>query len=39
VGTISAYMPNRQRGDALPGMLQAHDVTSLEETIKDDSPH
>jgi hypothetical protein len=33
VGTISAYMPNRQRGDALPGMLQAHDVTAFQETI------
>lgn len=34
VGTISAYIPNRQRGDALPGMLQAHDITTFQETIK-----
>jgi len=33
LGTISAYIPNRLRGDALPGIMQAHDVTSLQETI------
>jgi hypothetical protein len=34
LGTISAYMPNRLRGDALPGMLQAHDVTTFQATVR-----
>lgn len=34
LGTVSAYMPNRIRGDALPGMLRAQDVTTFHETIK-----
>ena len=33
LGTISAYKPNRQRGDTLPGLLQAHDVTALQTTV------
>ena len=34
IGTISAYMPNRVRGDVLPGMLRAQDVTLMHETLK-----
>jgi hypothetical protein len=34
IGTISSYMSNRQRGDTLPGMLIAHDLTAFHETIK-----
>lgn len=34
LGTVSAYMPNRIRGDALPGLLRSQDVTSFHETIK-----
>ena len=33
LGTISAYKPNRQRGDTLPGLLQAHDVAALQTTV------
>ena len=34
LGTISAYMPNRQYGDALPGLLQAHDVTAHQKIVR-----
>jgi len=34
IGTISAYIPNRNRGEALPGLLRARDVTSFHETIE-----
>ncbi len=34
IGTVSSYTPNRIRGDALPGMLRAQDVTLFHETIK-----
>lgn len=34
LGTVSAYMPNRIRGDALPGLLRSQDVTAFHETIK-----
>jgi len=33
LGTVSAYMPNRIRGDALPGLLRSQDVTAFHETI------
>ena len=33
LGTIPAYKPNRQRGDTLPGLLQAHDVAALQTTV------
>ena len=33
-GTISAYMPNRQLADTLPGILQAHDVTSFQQMVR-----
>jgi hypothetical protein len=33
IGTVSAYMPNRIRGDALPGLLRAQDVTSFQVAI------
>jgi len=33
LGTVSAYMPNRIRGDALPGLLRVQDVTTFHETI------
>lgn len=34
IGSVSAYISNRQRGDALPGLLRAQDVTPFHETIK-----
>ena len=34
LGSVSSYLPNRNYGDALPGLLQAQDVTSLHETLK-----
>jgi hypothetical protein len=34
IGTISAYMPNRIRGDALPGLMRAQDVTSFQDTVR-----
>lgn len=34
LGTVTSYMPNRIRGEALPGMLRAQDVTLFHETIK-----
>jgi hypothetical protein len=34
LGTISSYMPDRHRGDVLPGMLRAQDVTSFQITIR-----
>jgi hypothetical protein len=34
LGTVSAYMVNRIRGEALPGLLRVQDVTSFHETIK-----
>jgi hypothetical protein len=34
LGTISAYMPNRIRGDALPGLLRSQDVTPFHDTIR-----
>ena len=34
LGTISAYRPNRQYGDTLPGLLEAHDVTALQKTVR-----
>lgn len=34
LGTVSAYMPNRIRGDALPGLLRSQDVTAFHDTIK-----
>jgi len=34
LGTVSAYMPNRIRGDALPGLLRAQDVTAFHNAIK-----
>ena len=37
LGTISAYMPNRQLGDTLPGMLHAHDVTSFQKRLEKSS--
>jgi hypothetical protein len=33
LGTVSAYMPNRLRGDALPGLLRAQDVTPFHNVI------
>jgi len=34
IGTVSAYMPNRIRGDTLPGLLRVQDVTSFHSTIE-----
>jgi len=34
IGTVLAYMANRIRGDALPGLLKAQDVTSFHKHIK-----
>jgi hypothetical protein len=34
IGSVSAYISNRQRGDALPGLLRAQDVTPFHETIR-----
>jgi len=34
LGTVSAYMPNRIGGDALPGLLRAQDVTPFHNTIQ-----
>lgn len=34
IGTVSAYLPNRVRGDALPGLLRSQDITAFQETIK-----
>ena len=34
LGTVSAYMPNRIGGDALPGLLRAQDVTTFHKTIQ-----
>ncbi|MFC1958404.1 serine protease [Chloroflexota bacterium] len=34
VGAVTAYRPNRLRGDTLPGLLQAQDLTAFYETIK-----
>jgi hypothetical protein len=34
LGTVSAYMPNRIRGDALPGLLRSQDVTPFHDVIK-----
>ncbi|MEW5805048.1 MAG: serine protease [bacterium] len=34
LGIVSAYMANRVRGDALPGLLRSQDVTTFHETIK-----
>jgi len=33
LGTISAYMPSRIRGDALPGLLRAQDFSPFHKTI------
>lgn len=33
LGTISAYMANRVRGEALPGLLRAQDFSPFHETI------
>ncbi len=33
LGTVSAYLPNRVRGDALPGLVSAQDVTTFHEVI------
>lgn len=33
LGTVSAYLPNRIRGDALPGLMSAQDVTPFHDTI------
>lgn len=34
LGTVSAYMANRVRGDALPGLLRSQDVTPFHDTLK-----
>lgn len=34
VGTISAYLPNRTGGGALPGLLKAQDISAFQETLK-----
>lgn len=34
LGIVSAYMPNRIRGDALPGLLRVQDVTLFHTTIQ-----
>jgi hypothetical protein len=34
LGTVSAYMLNRVRGEALPGLLRSQDLTSFHEAIK-----
>jgi len=34
LGAVSAYMPNRIRGDVLPGLLRAQDVTSFHKAIE-----
>lgn len=33
VGVVSAYLANRQRGDTLPGLLKAYDLTHLHAMI------
>lgn len=34
LGTVSAYMPNRNRGDALPGLMSAQDVAPFHEMLQ-----
>ncbi len=34
IGTVTGYMPNRIRGETLPGLLRVQDVTSFHNTIK-----
>jgi hypothetical protein len=34
IGTVSAYMPNRVRGETLPGLLRAQDLTAFHRTIE-----
>lgn len=34
LGSVSAYLPNRNSGDALPGLVMAQDLTPLHETLK-----
>jgi hypothetical protein len=34
IGSVSAYISNRQRGDTLPGLLRAQDVTPFYKTIR-----
>ena len=33
VGTVSAYMPNRYRGESLPGMASAQDITPFYDIV------
>jgi len=33
VGIVSTYLANRQRGDTLPGLLKAYDLTHLHDAI------
>lgn len=35
IGIVSAYFANRQRGEALPGLLKAHLAMHLHKTIED----
>jgi Trypsin-like peptidase domain len=34
LGSVSAYLPNRNRGDALPGLLEAQDLTPLHTQLR-----
>lgn len=34
IGSVSAYMPNRVGGSALPGLLRAQDISSFQATLK-----
>jgi hypothetical protein len=33
LGSVSAYMMNRQRGESLPGLLRAQDITPFQKTV------
>ena len=34
LGTVSAYLPNRSRGDSLPGLMSAQDVTPFHDMLQ-----
>ncbi len=34
LGTVSAYLPNRNRGDALPGLMSSQDISPFHEMLQ-----
>lgn len=34
IGSVTSYIPNRIRGDALPGLCSVQDITPFHETVK-----